>query len=250
MPVLEIKNLKAQIEDQPILQGVDLTIKPGEVHCIMGPNGSGKSTLTKVIMGHPKYEVMSGSVTFGGEDVLEMEPDERSRAGVFLAFQYPKEIPGVRFLQYLTSIYNVHLQERDPEAKEMKPFKFKRMVKPILEELKMRDDFLDRYLNEGFSGGEKKKAEILQMKLLEPKLAMLDETDSGLDVDALRIVAEGVNSMLNEDMGVLMVTHYQRILEYVKPDHVHVMHAGKIVRSGGAELAARLEKDGYEWLID
>lgn len=246
---LVVKDLHAAVDGKKILNGVSLEIKEGEVHCAMGPNGSGKSTLTKVIMGHPRYEVLSGEISFNGEDVLEMEPDERSRLGLFLAFQYPKEIKGVNFLQYLTTIYNVHLRQRDPEAKPMKSFKFKRMVQPYLEELKMAPDFLERYLNEGFSGGEKKKAEILQMKLLEPRLAMLDETDSGLDVDALRIVGEGVNSMLSAEMGVLMVTHYRRILDYVKPDHVHVMYEGEIVKSGDADLARELEEKGYEWLI-
>ncbi len=250
MAVLEIKNLHVNIDGEPILRGVDLVVKSGEVHCIMGPNGSGKSTLTKVIMGHPKYEVVDGSITFDGEDVLAMEPNERSLAGIFLAFQYPQEIAGVRFLQYLTTIYNAHLKLRDPEAKEVKPFKFKRILEPLLNDLKMREDFLQRYLNEGFSGGEKKKAEILQLKLLEPKFAMLDETDSGLDVDALRIVAEGVKSMLNSQLGVLMVTHYRRILEYIKPDFVHVMVNGKIVKSGGADLAAELEENGYENLTN
>lgn len=246
---LIIKNLVANIAGQEILKGVDLTVSPGEVHCIMGPNGSGKSTLTKVAMGHPQCEVISGTITYNGVDVLALEPDERSRMGIFLAFQYPQEVAGVNFLQYLTAIYNVHLKQKDPEASAIKSFRLKRQLEPYLQELKMNPDFLDRFLNAGFSGGEKKKAEILQLKLIDPALIMLDETDSGLDVDALRIVAEGVQNLLSPEKAVLMVTHYRRILNYIKPDKVHVMHNGKIIKSGEADLAHELEERGYEWLI-
>ncbi|PIQ78944.1 Fe-S cluster assembly ATPase SufC [Candidatus Peregrinibacteria bacterium CG11_big_fil_rev_8_21_14_0_20_41_10] len=245
---LIIKNLHVEVEGKKILKGVNLEVKQGEVHCIMGPNGSGKSTLAKVIMGHPKYKVIAGEIWFGGQNILELTPDERARMGVFLAFQYPQEIAGVNFLQYLTTIYNIHLRQMDPGVKAMKSFKFKRMVQPYLEELRMDPDFLNRYLNEGFSGGEKKKAEILQLKLIKPNLAMLDETDSGLDVDALRIVAEGVKGMLSSEMGALVVTHYRRILDYIEPDYVHMMYDGQIVKSGGCELAHMLEEIGYEWI--
>lgn len=248
--MLEIKNLKAKIDDQLVLDGLSLVIKPGEVHCIMGQNGSGKSSLTKVIMGHPAYEVVSGEVFLNGENVFEMEVDERSKAGLFLAFQYPKEVAGVKFADFLLSIYNSAQQKNNDSFEPMKLFKFKRMIKPILDELNLGEEFLGRYLNVGFSGGEKKKAEILQMKLLKPTLAMLDETDSGLDVDALKTVAEGVNQELNSQVGVLLVTHYRRILRYLEPNFVHVMHKGKIVRSGDANLAHELEEKGYQWLIN
>lgn len=248
--VLEVKNLHtrvASIPEQEILKGVDLVVKKGEVHCIMGPNGSGKSTLVNTIMGHPAYEVTDGNLKFDGENLLDLEPFERARKGLFLAFQYPKEIAGVTVLNFLTAAYNAHLVARDPSAKPIKAFKFKTVVKEEMEKLKMRPEFLDRFLNQGFSGGEKKKAEILQMRLLSPDIALLDETDSGLDVDALRIVAEGVNTLRKESgMGVLVVTHYQRILEYIQPDFVHVMKGGKIVKSGGKEFAKELEEGGYE----
>jgi Fe-S cluster assembly ATP-binding protein len=212
----------------------------------MGPNGSGKSTLVNTIMGHPAYEVTDGEVLFNGENILELKAFERARKGLFLAFQYPKEIAGVTMLNFLTAAYNAHLSVKDPEARALKAFRFRKMVLPEMEKLKIRPEFLDRFLNQGFSGGEKKKAEILQMRLLQPKFALLDETDSGLDVDALRIVSEGVNDLRSTNMGVLIVTHYNRILEYVKPDFVHVMKKGQIVKSGGKDFAVELEKTGYE----
>lgn len=244
--MLEIRNLHARIEEKEILKGLDLTIRPGEIHCIMGPNGSGKSTLVNTIMGHPSYEVTEGEILLFGENVLEMEPNERALAGLFLAFQYPKEIAGVSMLNFLTAAYNAHMQAKDPEFKPVKAFRFRRQITDLMEELKIDPVFLDRFLNQGFSGGEKKKAEILQMKLLAPKFALLDETDSGLDVDALKIVSEGVNSMRSDDFGVLLVTHYQRILHYIHPDFVHVMKDGRIIESGGRDFAEKLETEGYE----
>lgn len=246
---LEITNLHASVDGEPILKGVNLKVSAGEIHCIMGPNGSGKSTLVNTIMGHPAYEVTEGEILLNGENVLEMEPFERAQAGIFLAFQYPKEIAGVSMLNFLTAAYNAHLLAKDPEAKPMKAFRFKREIKAQMEELKIDPAFLDRFLNQGFSGGEKKKAEILQLKLLEPTFALLDETDSGLDVDALKIVAEGINSMKGDDFGVLLVTHYQRILDYVEPHFVHVMIDGKIVKSASGDYAKELESTGYESLI-
>lgn len=244
---LSIKNLKNKAEDLEILHGVNLEVKQGEVHCIMGPNGSGKSTLVNTIMGHPAYEVTEGDILFDEESLLELESYERARKGLFLAFQYPKEIQGVTMLNFLTAAYNAHLLVKDPEARQLKAFRFRKLVLPEMEKLKIKPEFLDRFLNQGFSGGEKKKAEILQMRLLQPKIALLDETDSGLDVDALRIVADGVNELKKETgMGVLIVTHYNRILEYVQPDFVHVMKKGQIVKSGGRDFAHELEKTGYE----
>lgn len=243
---LEVKNLQNRVGDLEILKGINLKAKSGEVHCIMGPNGSGKSTLVNTIMGHPAYEVTEGEVLFDGEELLELESYERARKGLFLAFQYPKEISGVTMLNFLTAAYNAHLLAKDPEARPLKSFRFKRMILPEMEKLKIKPEFLDRFLNQGFSGGEKKKAEILQMRLLEPKFALLDETDSGLDVDALKIVAEGVNELRSTNMGIIIVTHYNRILEYIKPDFVHVLKRGEIIKSGGREFAAELEKTGYE----
>jgi Fe-S cluster assembly ATP-binding protein len=244
--ILEVKNLHNKAGELEILHGLNLTIKSGEVHCVMGPNGSGKSTLVNTIMGHPAYEVTEGEVLFNGENILELEPFERARKGLFLAFQYPKEIAVVTMLNFLTAAYNAHLSVKEPDAKPMKSFKFRKQILPEMEKLKIKPEFLDRFLNQGFSGGEKKKAEILQMRLLQPKFALLDETDSGLDVDALRIVAEGVNDLRSTNMGVLIVTHYNRILEYVKPDFVHVLKQGRIVQSGGKDFALELEKTGYE----
>lgn len=247
--ILEIKDLKNEADGQGILDGVSLRVAEGEVHCIMGPNGSGKSTLVNTIMGHPAYEVTGGEILFDEANILDLEPHERARLGLFLAFQYPKEIAGVTVLNFLTAAYNAHLLAKDSEAKPVKAFKFKNEIKAEMEKLKMRPEFLDRFLNQGFSGGEKKKAEILQMRLLKPSIALLDETDSGLDVDALRIVADGVNELKKETgMGVLIVTHYQRILEYIQPDFVHVMKKGRIVKSGGREFAKELEEKGYEWI--
>ncbi|KIL36763.1 iron ABC transporter ATP-binding protein [Cohnella kolymensis] len=240
----EIRGLKSSIEGKEILKGIDLKIQGGEVHAIMGPNGTGKSTLASALMGHPKYEVTEGEVTLNGEDVLEMGVDERARAGLFLAMQYPSEITGVTNSDFLRTAINA----RRGEGNEISLIKFIRQMEGKMKELEMNPEFMHRYLNEGFSGGEKKRNEILQMMLLEPKLVILDEIDSGLDIDALRIVAEGVNAMRNEDRGFLIITHYQRLLNYVKPDHVHVMMQGRIVKSGGPELAERLEADGYDWV--
>jgi Fe-S cluster assembly ATP-binding protein len=247
---LEIRNLHARVKEneQPILRGVNLTIKQGEIHALMGPNGSGKSTLANVLMGNPAYEVTDGEVIFDGEDLLEMEPDERSRAGLFLAFQYPVTIPGVTLANFLRQAINSRMKEEDPDSKGIAIPKFVRLLREKMNSLGIDHSFAGRYLNEGFSGGEKKRAEVLQMATLEPKIAVLDETDSGLDIDALRIVAEGVQKLTGPNMGTLVITHYQRMLEYVNPDYVHVMLNGRVVESGGAELAIQLEEQGYEWL--
>ncbi len=247
---LEIRNLHVEVKEtgEPILQGVDLTIKQGEVHALMGPNGSGKSTLANVLLGNPAYEVTAGQIIFDGEDLFEMEPDERSRAGLFLAFQYPVSIPGVTVANFLRQAINARLKAEDPESKGISVPQFVRMLRGKMNELGMDHSFAGRYLNEGFSGGEKKRAEILQLATLEPKVAILDETDSGLDIDALRIVSEGVNSLKGPDLGVLVITHYQRILNYIQPEHVHVMFDGRIVESGGPELALKLEEAGYDWI--
>ncbi|HIW33523.1 MAG TPA: Fe-S cluster assembly ATPase SufC [Candidatus Paenibacillus intestinavium] len=239
-----IDGLKAEIEGKEILKGINLEIKGGEIHAIMGPNGTGKSTLASALMGHPKYEVTGGSVSFDGEDVLEMAVDERARAGMFLGMQYPSEISGVTNSDFLRSAIN----SRREEGSEISLIRFIRQMEAKMKELEMNPEFAHRYLNEGFSGGEKKRNEILQMMLLDPKLVILDEIDSGLDIDALRIVATGVNAMRSEDRGFLIITHYQRLLDYVTPDYVHVMMQGRIVKSGGPELAQRLEKDGYDWI--
>ena len=248
MSQLEIKNLHVNIDDKEILKGVDLTIEQGKVHAIMGPNGTGKSTLAYTLMGHPSYTVTEGEVVFKGQNVLELEPDERSRLGIFLAFQYPVSIPGVTVANFLRTAINARLRAVNPEDKGMPIPEFRKLLKEKMALLKMDQTFAGRYLNEGFSGGEKKRAEILQMATLKPEIAILDETDSGLDIDALRIVSEGVNTLMNKDMGVLVITHYQRLLNYIKPDHVHVMLGGRIVESGGPELALHLEEKGYEWV--
>jgi len=240
----KIAGLKAVIEDKEILKGIDLQIKGGEVHAIMGPNGTGKSTLASALMGHPKYEVTDGSVEINGEDVLEMGVDERALAGMFLAMQYPSEISGVTNADFLRSAINA----RRGEGNEISLIKFIRQMEAKMKELDIDPAFAQRYLNEGFSGGEKKRNEILQMMLLEPQLVILDEIDSGLDIDALKIVAAGVNSLRNEERGFLIITHYQRLLNYIKPDFVHVMMQGRIVKSGGPELAERLEAEGYDWI--
>jgi Fe-S cluster assembly ATP-binding protein len=247
---LEIRNLHAQVEESelPILRGVNLTINPGEIHALMGPNGSGKSTLANVLLGNPAYEVTDGEVMFEGENILEMEPDERSRAGLFLAFQYPVAIPGVTLANFLRQALNARLKDEDPESKGIPIPKFTRLMREKMNTLGIDHSFAGRYLNEGFSGGEKKRAEVLQMAVLEPQIAVLDETDSGLDIDALRIVAEGVGKLTDSEMGTLIITHYQRILDYIKPDYVHVMLDGRIVESGGADLAKQLEEQGYDWL--
>ncbi len=239
-----IEGLKATIDNKEILKGVNLSMKGGEIHAIMGPNGTGKSTLASALMGHPKYEVTEGAVTLDGEDVLEMEVDERARAGLFLAMQYPSEISGVTNSDFLRSAINA----RREEGQEVSLIKFIRQMEGSMKELDMNPEFAHRYLNEGFSGGEKKRNEILQMLMLDPKIVILDEIDSGLDIDALKIVAAGVNKMRSEDRGFLIITHYQRLLNYITPDYVHVMMQGRIVKSGGPELAARLEAEGYDWV--
>lgn len=247
---LEIRNLHARVEGEEtsILRGVNLTIKQGEVHAMMGPNGSGKSTLANVLMGNPVYEVTDGEILLDGEDILEMDADERSRAGLFLAFQYPVAIPGVTVANFLRHAINARMKIEDPESKGMPIPQFRRMMIEKMNSLDMDHSFAGRYLNEGFSGGEKKRAEILQMAVLEPKIAILDETDSGLDIDALRVVAEGVNTLKGPNMGALVITHYQRILNYVQPEYVHIMFQGQIVESGGPDLAEKLEESGYDWI--
>jgi len=244
IPHLQIKNLRARIEDKEIIKGLNLEIKGGEVHAIMGPNGTGKSTLASTLMGHPKYEVTEGSVTLNGEDVLEMAVDERARAGLFLAMQYPSEISGVTNTDFLRSAINA----RREEGNEISLMKFIRELDKKMATLEMDESFAHRYLNEGFSGGEKKRNEILQMMMIEPSLCILDEIDSGLDIDALKVVAKGVNDMRAAERGFLIITHYQRLLNYITPDFVHVMMQGRIVKSGGPELAARLEAEGYDWI--
>jgi len=248
MSQLEIKNLHVSIEDKEILKGLSLTIKQGEIHAIMGPNGTGKSTLAYTLMGHPNYTVTGGEVLLDGENLLEMEPDERSRLGMFLAFQYPVAIPGVTVANFLRSAINSRRRAENPEDKGMPIPEFRKMLKEKMDMLKMDHNFAGRYLNDGFSGGEKKRAEILQMATLKPRFAVLDETDSGLDIDALRIVSEGVNALSGPELGVLVITHYQRLLNYIKPHFVHVMMNGQIVESGGPELALHLEEHGYDWL--
>jgi len=244
--MLEIKNLHASAGDKPILRGISLTVNAGEVHAVMGPNGSGKSTLAQVLAGHPAYEVTAGEVYYEGENLLEMDPEERAQKGVFLAFQYPVEIPGVSNAYFLRSAYNEIRKARGED--EVDPIDFLEVMEQKLQLVHMSEDMLQRSVNTGFSGGEKKRNEILQMAVLDPKLAILDETDSGLDIDALRIVAEGVNSMRRSDNATIVVTHYQRLLNYIVPDFVHVLAGGKIVKSGGKELALELEARGYEWV--
>lgn len=242
--VLEIKNLHVSIEDKQILKGVDLTIKGGEFHAIMGPNGTGKSTLASAIMGHPLYEITEGSITLDGEDVLEMEVDERARAGLFLAMQYPSEISGVTTSDFLRSAINARREEGD----EIPLMEFIKELDETLDFLEIDKSMATRYLNEGFSGGEKKRNEILQLMLLKPAIGILDEIDSGLDIDALKVVSKGINKLRDENFGTLIITHYQRLLNYITPDYVHVMMQGRVVKSGGPELAKRLEAEGYEWI--
>ncbi|SEJ83196.1 Fe-S cluster assembly ATP-binding protein [Bhargavaea ginsengi] len=244
MSTLEIKGLHVEIEGKEILKGVDLTINTNEIHAVMGPNGTGKSTLASAIMGHPKYEVTAGTVTLDGEDVLEMEVDERAQAGLFLAMQYPSEISGVTNADFLRSAINAQREEGD----EISLMKFIRELDSKMDTLEMDQDMAQRYLNEGFSGGEKKRNEILQLMMLKPKFAILDEIDSGLDIDALKVVSKGVNEMRGENFGCLIITHYQRLLNYITPDHVHVMMQGRVVKSGGPELAHKLEAQGYDWI--
>ena len=248
MSQLEVKNLHVSIDGKEILKGLDLTVKRGEIHAIMGPNGTGKSTLAYTLMGHPNYVPTAGEVTFKGQNLLELSPDERSRLGIFLAFQYPVSIPGVTVANFLRTAINSHRRAENPEDKGMPIPEFRKMLKGKMEMLKMDPAFAGRYLNEGFSGGEKKRAEILQMAALEPEIAILDETDSGLDIDALRIVADGVNQLAGPELGVLVITHYQRLLNYIKPNFVHVMIDGRIVESGGPDLALHLEEQGYDWV--
>jgi Fe-S cluster assembly ATP-binding protein len=244
--VLEIRNLHASIDQNEILKGISLSVKKGEIHAIMGPNGSGKSTLAKILAGHPAYEVTEGEVLYEGKNLLELSPDERAREGLFMAFQYPIEVPGVSNAQFLRLAYNEQRKHRGEE--ELDPLEFKDLLKERAQVVDMDASFMTRSVNEGFSGGEKKRNEILQMAVLEPKLAILDETDSGLDIDALRIVAGGVNQLHNSENAMILVTHYQRLLNYVVPHFVHVLADGRIAKEGGKELALELEQRGYDWL--
>jgi len=248
MSELVIHNLHVSIEGKEILKGLNLTVRQGEVHAIMGPNGTGKSTLAYALMGHPSYEVTEGEVLYKGQNIIEMEPDERSRQGIFLAFQYPVSIPGVTVANFLRTAVNARRKAVNPEDKGIPILEFRKMMKAQMDRLRMDSSFAGRYLNEGFSGGEKKRAEILQMAILKPEIAILDETDSGLDIAALRIVSDGVNALRGSDLGVMVITHYQRILNYIKPDFVHVMLGGRIVESGGPDLALHLEEHGYDWV--
>ncbi len=248
MSELDIRNLHVSIDGREILKGVNLKVSQGEVHALMGPNGTGKSTLAYTLMGHPSYQVTQGEVWFKGKNVIELAPDERAHLGIFLAFQYPVAIPGVTVANFLRTALNAHMKFEDTESKGMPIPEFRRLLKSRMELLKMDPSFAGRYLNDGFSGGEKKRAEILQMATLQPEIAILDETNSGLDIDALRIVSEGVNVLRGPSLGVLVITHYQRILNYVKPDFVHIMLDGRIVETGGPELALHLEEQGYDWL--
>lgn len=246
--MLEIKDLHVVVEgeNEEILKGVNLKINKGEIHAIMGPNGSGKSTLAKVCAGHPEYEVTKGDILYNGESILEMDPDERAHAGIFLAFQYPVEVPGVTNTTLLRESYNTIAASRGRE--ELDPLEFDDYIKDKLELVQMKPEFLERAVNTGFSGGEKKRNEIFQMAVLQPQLSLLDETDSGLDIDALQVVAEGINTLHGEDDAIVLITHYQRLLNYIIPDYVHVMIGGRVVKSGGKDLALKLEEKGYDWL--
>ncbi|HLC04195.1 MAG TPA: Fe-S cluster assembly ATPase SufC [Anaerolineales bacterium] len=245
---LEIRGLRAAVNGKEILTGIDLKVSTGEIHALMGPNGTGKSTLANVLMGHPSYQVTAGEILFKGKNLVELAPDERSRLGLFMAFQYPVSISGLSVANFLRSAINARRKQADPEDKGISVPEFRRVLKEKMDLLKMSHEFAGRYLNEGFSGGEKKRAEILQMATLEPEIAILDETDSGLDIDALRVVSEGVNALAGPDLGVLIITHYQRILNYIKPQFVHIMLDGRIVESGGPDLAEHLEERGYGYL--
>lgn len=245
--MITIKNLHASIENKPILKGVNLQVNKGEIHAIMGPNGAGKSTLAKVLAGHPSYTVTDGEVQFDGQDLLALEPEERAHLGLFMSFQYPIEIPGVSNIQFLRTAYNANRKARNQSEISLEDFE--KLLEKNMRLVDIKTEFKERNLNEGFSGGEKKRNEILQMAVLEPKLALLDETDSGLDIDAMRIVAAGVNQIMNPEMGLVLITHYQRLLDYIKPNFVHVMLDGKIVHTGGPEEALMLEEKGYDWLI-
>jgi len=249
MSQLVIKNLHVSIEDNEIISGLSLTMNTGEIHAIMGPNGTGKSTLAYTLMGHPDYEVTAGEILLDGQDVLAMEPNERALAGLFLAFQYPSAVPGVSIANFLRMAINARRKAEDEDDKGIPLLDFRKLLIANMDKLKVKHDFAGRYLNDGFSGGEKKRVEVLQMLTLEPTFAILDEPDSGLDIDAIKIVADGVNAMRGENFGGLLITHYQRILDYVKPDFVHVMIGGKIIASGGPELALELEANGYEGFI-
>ncbi|MBN1681695.1 MAG: Fe-S cluster assembly ATPase SufC [Anaerolineae bacterium] len=246
---LEIRNLHVSVENQPILKGVNLIVKQGEIHALMGPNGSGKSTLANTLMGHPAYEITAGQIIFDGVDLMDLETDERSRMGLFMAFQYPVVIPGVTVANFLRNAINARMKAENPDSKGIPIPAFRKLMIDKMNMLEMDTSFAGRYLNDGFSGGEKKRAEILQMAVLEPRIAIMDETDSGLDIDALRIVAEGAEKLTDSlDMGVLIITHYQRILNHIKPQFVHIMLDGQIVESGGPNLALHLEEHGYDWL--
>lgn len=244
--MLQIRNLWAEIEGKPILKGFSLDIAKGQIHAIMGPNGAGKSTLAKILAGHPAYEVTEGEIWYNGQNLLEMSPEERALAGLFMSFQYPVEIPGVSNITFLRTAYN--LRRKAMEQTELSESDFSELLDRKMQEMEIKPELKNRNVNEGFSGGEKKRNEILQMAIFEPQLAILDETDSGLDIDALRIVAKGVNHLMNDEIGLLLITHYQRLLDYIKPHFVHVMVEGKIVHSGGPELALELETKGYDWL--
>ncbi len=244
--MLEIINLHATVDGNPLLKGVNLTVKKGEIHAVMGPNGAGKSTLAKVIAGHPAYEVTSGDIRINGQSILEMDPDERAFAGLFMGFQYPVEIPGVGNVQFLRTALNS--KRKAHGLPEMKEEEFEQFLDSKMKQMEIRSEFKARNVNEGFSGGEKKRNEILQMAVLEPEFAVLDETDSGLDIDAIRVVAEGVNQMMSDKLGLILITHYQRLLNYIKPDFVHVLLDGRIVQSGDASFALQLEEKGYDWL--
>jgi Fe-S cluster assembly ATP-binding protein len=246
--ILSVRDLTAEVDGNQILKGLNLEIKAGEIHAIMGPNGSGKSTFSKVLAGHPSYDVTGGEILFQGENLLDLEPEDRARSGVFLAFQYPLEIPGVSNIDFLRVAYNSRRKHQGLE--ELDAFDFDELVRERLEVVKMNPSFLSRSVNEGFSGGEKKRNEILQMAMLEPKLAILDETDSGLDIDALKIVANGVNQLAKPDNATILITHYQRLLNYITPDFVHVMEGGRIVTTGTKELAHELESKGYDWVLE
>jgi Fe-S cluster assembly ATP-binding protein len=248
--VLEIRNLHVSIGGKPILKGVNLTIKQGEVHALMGRNGSGKSTLAYALMGHPAYVVDAGQIIFDGKDVLSMTPDERSRAGLFLAFQYPVAIPGVTVANFLRTALNARRKDANPQDKGISVPEFRKLLSARMNDLQVDPKFASRYLNEGFSGGEKKRAEILQLATLEPKIAILDETDSGLDIDALRVVASGVNQLIGPSLGVLVITHYEQFLNYIKPEFVHIMYEGRIVEEGGFELAEKIQGQGYDWVAE
>ncbi|HEX2124997.1 MAG TPA: Fe-S cluster assembly ATPase SufC [Thermoleophilaceae bacterium] len=248
MADLEIRNLHVRAGEKEILKGLDLTVRAGQVHAMMGPNGSGKSTLANAIMGHPNLDVTEGQILFDGEDVTEADPDERARLGLFMAFQYPVAVPGVTVTKYLRTVMNAHREEQGEDPVSLK--EFRQTVEQAMELVEVPREFASRYLNEGFSGGEKKRMEILQLALQTPRIAVLDETDSGLDIDALRIVANGVNALKGPEMGVLIITHYQRILHMVQPDSVHVLYEGRIVKEGGPELVTELEQRGYGWIRD